>query len=273
MTDERTGAGESGATLALLWRREMAEKENAPSPPRKGPKRALTVERIVETAISVADNEGLNAVTMRRIAQALGVVPMTLYTYVPGKPELLDLMLDSLYVQMVPSQTSDASWRSRLEGIAHDNLSLYRRHPWAALISTARPPLGPGLFAKYERELSALDGLGLTDVEMDDALTFLLSFVRACAREEASILRASQQNPLTDAQWWESNAPLLAQLVNERDFPLGTRVGTATGESRGAAYSPEHAYTFGLARVLDGLATLIEGSRRQDGQTPIANAR
>ena len=102
---------------------------------------------------------------------------MTLYTYVPGKAEFLDLMLDAAYQWLPLTDTTDRPWRERVTAIADENRALYLRHPWASEVSTLRPPLGPGLMAKYEHELAALQGLGLTDLDMDDALTYLLSRV------------------------------------------------------------------------------------------------
>jgi AcrR family transcriptional regulator len=195
---------------------------------------------------------------MRRVAQALGVVPMTLYTYVPGKAELLDLMLDAAYAGMSRTDTTGAPWRHRLATIAGENRALYEDHPWAAAVSTARPPLGPGSIAKYEYELSALAGLGLSDVEMDDCLTYLLAFVQASARAAQDARAAREQTALTDPQWWEAAGPVLARYLDPRRFPLASRVGAAAGEAHGSAYDPDHAYRFGLQRVLDGLATLIE---------------
>jgi AcrR family transcriptional regulator len=127
------------------------------------------VDAVVAAATRLADAEGLEAVTMRRVAQALGVVAMTLYTYVPGKAELLDLMLDAAYTRMARPRVSRQPWRERLTRIAEENMALFEAHPWAAAISTIRPPLGPGLMAKYEHELSALEGLGLDDIEMEPA--------------------------------------------------------------------------------------------------------
>src|SRR5262245_63377848 len=126
----------------------------------------------METATAIADAEGLEAVTMRQVASALGVVPMTLYTYVPGKAELLDLMLDAAYAHMPRTDTSGQPWRQRLASIAAENWRLYETHPWAATVSTIRPPLGPGQMAKYEHELSAFDSLGLDDPPVDDCLTY-----------------------------------------------------------------------------------------------------
>src|SRR2546430_2174150 len=78
----------------------------------------------------------------------------------------------------------------------------------------ARPPLGPGLMAKYEHELSALDGLGLDDVEMDAALTYLLTFVQAWARAAADAQAARQDTATDDEQWWAAHAPLLQRVLD-----------------------------------------------------------
>ena len=100
----RTGAGDPARTLRLLWRDPAAV-------PRHGPRQGLTIDQIVAAATALADTEGLDAVTMRRVAASLGVVPMTLYTYVPGKAELLDLMLDSACARMPRTDTAGRPWQ------------------------------------------------------------------------------------------------------------------------------------------------------------------
>ncbi|MEV5510145.1 TetR/AcrR family transcriptional regulator [Streptomyces orinoci] len=251
MPTERTSAGDPARTLQLLWRDASPDR-------RRGPRRGLSIDAVVAAATAVADAEGLDAVTMRRVAQELGVVPMTLYTYVPGKSELLDLMLDAAYARMPRTDTSGQPWRRRVTAIAEENKALFERHPWAATVSTARPPLGPGLMAKYEHELSALDGLGLGDVEMDDCLTHLLMFVQTCARAAAEARAVRNDGAMSDQQWWEANAPLLARVLDEKSYPRAVRVGAAAGAAHGSAYDPEHAYAFGLQRVLDAFAALID---------------
>jgi AcrR family transcriptional regulator len=195
---------------------------------------------------------------MRQVAHILGVVPMSLYTYVPGKGELLDLMLDTVYGQMPRSDLSRQSWRERLAAVAQENRALFDLHPWVAEVATNRPPLGPGLMAKYEHELGAFEGLGLNDVEMDAALTFLLGFVHAAARSAAEAARVRQDSAMSEEQWWAANAPLLARVFDQNKYPTASRVGAAAGTAHGAAYSPDHAYHFGLQRVLDGLGALID---------------
>jgi len=246
----RTGAGDPVRTLQLLWRDPAAI-------PRHGPRQGLTIDQVVAAATELADADGLDAVTMRRVAARLGVVPMTLYTYVPGKAELLDLMLDAIYQAMPRADTSGQPWRQRVSAIAAENRALFDAHPWAALISAVRPPLGPGLMAKYEHELAAFDSLGLDDIQMDAALTHLLAFVQAWARAAASTLDARSSTGMDEEQWWAASQPLLERALDPRSYPLAVRVGTAAGTAHRAAYSPEHAYDFGLQTILDGLAALI----------------
>jgi hypothetical protein len=184
---------------------------------------------------------------------------MSVYTYVPGKAELLDLMLDSVYAAMPRPRWRTRSWRSRLTSVASRNRALFEAHSWAASVaSLSRPPLGPGLMEKYEHELSAFDDTGLDDVQMDAALTYLLGFVQASARAAAEVDAVQRETQMNDAAWWEKNAPLLARIFDEKSYPRAVRVGAAAGAAQSAAYNADHAYEFGLQRVLDGLGVLID---------------
>jgi AcrR family transcriptional regulator len=241
---------EARRTIDLLWLDEPAS--------RRGRRKGLTVVQVVDAAIALADEEGLDAVSMRRVAQELRVVPMTLYTYVPDKSALLDLMLDAVYLRMPRKDAAPASWRERLATVAEENRLLYARHPWAAAVSQSRPPLGPGLMAKYEHELRAFDDSGLDDVETDSALTYLLGFVRSSARAAADARATAEGSARSDQQWWAENGPLLAKVFDPQAYPRAVRVGAAAGAELGGAFNPGHAYDFGLERVLDGLGVLIE---------------
>lgn len=251
MPSERLNAGDPDRTLALLWREPVAT-------PRRGPRPGLTVEQVLEAAIALADGHGLEALTMRAVADALGVAPMTLYTYVPAKAELLDLMLDAAYAAMTRTDTTGRAWRDRVRHVAQENCSLYQAHPWAVAVSTHRPSLGPGQMAKYEHELHAFDDLGLTDIDRDAALAHLLSFVRAHARAAQEARRAHENSRIDDQQWWEINEPLLRRVLDPGTYPLAVRVGTAAGTAHGASWNPDHAWSFGLARTLDGLGALVD---------------
>jgi AcrR family transcriptional regulator len=247
----RTGAGDPARTLRLLWRDPAVV-------PRHGPRQGLTVDRIVASATALADADGLDAVTMRLLAADLGVVPMTLYTYVPGKAELLDLMLDAAYQRMPRTDTTGQPWQQRVTAIADENRALFEAHPWTAAITTGRPPLGPGLMAKYEHELAALDGLGLDDIQMDAALIHLLAFVQAWARAAGDFQATRQDTAMDEEQWWAASGPLLQKVLDPGAYPLAARVGTAAGTAHRGAYDPQHAYDFGLRTILDGLAALMD---------------
>jgi AcrR family transcriptional regulator len=247
MPSERTGGGDPARTLALLWR-------TGEQAPRRGPRPRRSIDEVVEAAIAFADEAGLEALTIRALAARLQLSPMAVYTYVAGKAELLDLMLDALYLRIErPAWAPAQGWRERLGAVAAANRALYADHPWAARVSTARPPLGPGLMAKYEHELAALDDAGLDDVDRDAALTFVLGFVQAAAVAAQDATAAGD-----DGAWWASAGPLLERAMDDERYPLAVRVGAAAGAAQGAAYDPERAYAFGLERVLDGLAALIE---------------
>ncbi len=252
MTD-RSGAGDPARTLQLLWRGPAADGS------KHGPPQGLSVDAVIGAATRLADADGLDAVSMRRLAKALDVAAMTLYTYVPGKAELLDLMLDAAYAGMARRDTTGRPWRDRLTVVAEENKALFESHPWAVAVSTIRPPLGPGAIAKYEHELSALDGLGLDDVDMDAALSYLLSFVQSSARAATDARVIQRDSAMNDEQWWAINAPLLTRVLDAGAYPTAVRVGAAAGAAHGSAYDPDHAYEFGLQRVFDGLGVLIDG--------------
>lgn len=251
---ERTNAGDPDRTLALLWR----DAARPPGPgSRRGPRPGLSVDRVVDAAVALADEHGPAALTMRRVADALGVATMSLYTYVPAKAELLDLMLDHVLAAMPRADTGDRPWRERVRAVADENRALFDVHPWSASVADHRPSLGPGQMAKYEHELHAFDGTGLTDLDRDAALDHVLTFVRAHARAAQEARRAREESAVDDARWWAINEPLLRRVLDPDAYPLAARVGTAAGSAHGTAWHPERAWAFGLERVLDGLAVLV----------------
>lgn len=253
MNEHRTGAGQPSRTLALLWGQDDATRR------RKGPARSVSVAQVVDAAVQLADESGLAAVTMRAVAERVGVSPMSVYTYVPGKPELLDLMVDACCARMEPAAWGRRRWRGRLTAVAEANRALLTAHPWLTEVAAlSRPPLGPGVIAKYEHELSAFDGTGLSDVNIDAALSHLLGFVHGHCRAAHDNARATTDSAMSDADWWAANQPILARAFDERAFPRAVRIGAAAGAAQGSAWDPEQAWTFGLARTLDGLGVLIE---------------
>ncbi|MRG96241.1 TetR family transcriptional regulator [Polyangium spumosum] len=257
MAPNKPATPDPARTLALLWRHHLSPLKT------RGPRQSLTVDRVVEAALTIADERGLDAVTVRSVAQAVGASPMSIYTYVPGgKTELIELMIDQVYLRAERPALDPLGFRERILSIADQNRALHAAHPWLVHASTSRPPLGPGVITKYEYELSAFDGLGLSDVEIDAALTFVLGFVQANARSAEGAAALPEATGMTDEAWWEAQADLLRRVVDPEKFPRATRIGEAAGAAQGGAYQADAAYRFGMDRVLDGLARLVERNRK-----------
>ena len=246
---EFTGGGDPARSLALLWR-------TAPRPSR-GPKPGLDVDQIVVMAVHVADAHGLAELSMRQVAEQLGVGTMSLYTYVPGKAELLDAMVDLVCAETSRPDPPADGWRARLEHIARDNRDLYHRHPWLLQLATCRPPLGPNVTAKYDYELHAVDGIGLTDVEMDTVISLIVGHAQTSARIAVESVQVAHHSAMTDEQWWQANGPLFEKIFDPHRFPVAARVGTSAGQAHNAAYNPAHLFEFGLQLLLDGIESLV----------------
>ncbi|GLZ41855.1 TetR/AcrR family transcriptional regulator [Actinokineospora sp. NBRC 105648] len=254
-TKDHSGGGDPARSLALLWRKQTQ------APVRNG-RRDLSVDRIVAAAMAVADTDGLGALSMRRVADKLNVGTMSLYTYVPGKAELIDLMLDTVYAEAECAEGT-GGWRPRLEAVARQNWALYHRHPWMLRVGVSRPPLGPNVMAKYDYELGTLEGTGLTDIEMDTVLNLVIGHAETAARRAVRATATEGDTGVTDEQWWRAHGPVLSTLMDRERYPLAARVGEAVGSAHGTAYDPAHNFEFGLARILDGVAALV--ASRQSG--------
>ena len=171
MTTERTPAGQLRRSLELLW-------EGDPRPTR-GPRPGLTLDRIVAAGIALADREGIDALSMRRVAGELGVGAMSLYRHVPGKAELLALMLDRVSApdEDVVRAAQSGRWRDVLATVAHGSYRMYLTHPWLLQVNWTRPAMGPNSVAGMELFMRGLGGLPITDQERISVLITIDGFV------------------------------------------------------------------------------------------------
>lgn len=241
---ETSGSGDIVRTLHLLW-------DTGPRPSR-GPKPGLTLDRIVEAAVRIADTEGLEAVSMRRLSTELGTGTMSLYRYVPGKGELLDLMLDR--VQRTGDDTSvfGDNWRSALEVLGHESLALYQRHPWLLQVNQSRPVLGPSAIDGMEKVISRIKPMGLSDPELVSVVIMIDSYVTGAARTQLYTQEAERRTGLTDAEFWAAQGPVLEKVMAGGRYPV---MAALSAEAFGPDF--DH-FGFGLQRILDGLEALVE---------------
>jgi AcrR family transcriptional regulator len=229
-------------TLELLW--------GTGHRPTRGPKPALSVERIVAEAIALADAEGLASLSMQRLADRLGFTKMSLYRYVPGKAELVALMLDTA-LGAPPEMggvdgAAEEAWRGRLSVWCETVYERLREHPWSLEVSVGVRPIGPNEMAWMESALAALADTGLTTAERLDTVVLLIGHARSLV----------QQTRVVDADEFEKQiAGQLAEMVAAAADRYPAAVAAFAEE--GAVAGGEGALKFGIGRILDGLAVLI----------------
>ncbi len=232
--------------LQLMW-----------APSTKVGRTGTTVRSVTQTAIDFADASGLEALTMRAVAQEVGIGAMTLYGYVPGKAELVELMLDQLAATTYDGHdqpTATHGWREGLRHVAERNFAHTVQHAWSANVAPARPILGPGNCLKYEAELAPLDGIGLSDHDMEHVLTTVLGMTSAAARWQVGLDRVRTDSQLSDAQWWALSQPVLGAAMEGMALPVSSRVGQTTA----SAGDPPNSLKVGLDLLLNGLSAQLQ---------------
>ncbi|MGW3233053.1 TetR/AcrR family transcriptional regulator [Kitasatospora sp. NPDC001095] len=236
-------------TVRLLW--------GPPARPTRGPKPALSLERIAAAGVEVADAEGLDAVSMQKVAGLLDFTKMSLYRYVPGKAELIALMVESA-VGAPPDAPTGAGWREQLTAWSHHLAESFARHPWLLDATVGARALGPRELAWLERAVAALDGHGLTGPERMDAAVLLTGHVRGITAQS----RAAGPAGTPEAELLAALGTVVREHADR--FPA---VAAAMADPEGR----DQALEFGLERILDGLAALIE-RRTGPRAEPRANA-
>jgi AcrR family transcriptional regulator len=259
MAAEFSGGGDQARSIALLWGVDAAGRTPTG---RRGPKPRHSVEAVVQAAIALADAEGLAALSMRRVAEVLQLSPMSLYTYVPSKAELMDLMLDHVAAEIEEPDPADGDWRAQITQLSRQRWAMSQRHPWLTQVAMHRPPLGPNVLAKAEATLRAIDGLSLSEMEMDQITALVADYVRGAIRAAIDAREVERESGITDEQWWSQSTPLLAGLMDPDRYPTMVRIGEAYKSGAMPPPDPERNFEFGLQRVLDGIEAFIASRQK-----------
>lgn len=253
-TTESSGSGDVSRSMELLW----GTGERAT----RGPKPGLTLDRIVTAAIELADAEGLAAVSMRRLSTELGAGTMSLYRHVPGRAELVDLMLDRVQGEGPRAREPEADgstpdWRKTVETAARDELALYQAHPWLLSVNQTRPVLGPGAVGGMESMLAGIKDTGLSDPELISVIIMVSGYVSGVARTQVHAVEAQQVTGVSDDEFWQAQEPMLSTVMNSGRYPL---MAALSPEAFGPDF--DH-FEFGLQRLLDGLEVLVDRRARR----------
>ncbi len=168
--------------LDLLWGRRERGK--------RGPRPGLSADAIVEAAVRLADAEGLEAVSMARVAAELKFTTMSLYRYVASKDELLQLMFNASALGAESVVIEGDDWRSRLRSWSIIQRDMLDRHPWITQLPMAAPPVAPNSLHFVERALEAMDGTGLAESQKIRAIGLISSYTLSEARMANDAARA-----------------------------------------------------------------------------------
>jgi AcrR family transcriptional regulator len=231
---------------ALVWERPEPPSRPAPTP--------LNRDMIVGAAIELADADGLDAVSLRKVAAALDAGPMRLYGYLSAKEDLLDLMVDAVYAEIPVDEPAAAQWRDTLRALAHRTRAAAHRHQWFADLLGGRPQLGPHALARMEASLAALDGApGFGDIDaVMGAVHAVNAYVIGAIRSEIAEVRAERASGMDEQQWQHAAGPYLVRMLATGRFPtLAKVVENSTHPEADVVFDT------GLDYLLDGIAARL----------------
>ncbi|MGP4102854.1 TetR/AcrR family transcriptional regulator [Nonomuraea sp. KM90] len=240
-----------------------------PERPAYGPKPTYSRAQITEAAIRIADTEGLEAATMRRIAAEIGAGAMSLYRYVPSRDNLIELMADRLQGEIDVEGMPSGDWRADLTRYADGLRAMWLRHPWIATVQRSLPSFGPNQLRLIERLMGVLDPFVSIDENLG-LIAMLNGYIEGTVREENSSAMEFRRSGLSESEWMARSYPYIDQLVKSGEYPIFTKI---VMEARQPHLSRDDQFRYGLQRVLDCIAAALpsaaeshrEGREEQDG--------
>jgi AcrR family transcriptional regulator len=244
-TPGELGTEQGRRIIELLW-------EPAASAPSRGPKPKLGLDDVVATGVSIADADGLARLSMRKVATRLGVGAMSLYTYVPGRTELVDLMIDRAYAELdLPAE--DLPWRASVEQQVGERWRMYERHPWLLDLNMARMPVGPHVLDADEALYAAVFRAGLRGTDVVSTTNLITWQLLGAARSQILESDEARRTGTSAEAYWESRASFWETYFDDQRYPTMAAVWEAGG------FDDDQAYAFNrlLARLLDALESSL----------------
>ncbi|MCG6495468.1 TetR/AcrR family transcriptional regulator [Kitasatospora sp. A2-31] len=234
--------GRAGVDPEALW--SVSER------PRRGRPPAHSRAEITATAVAIADAEGLAAVTMRAVAARLGAGTMSLYSYVPNKETLLELMIDEVSGDHRLPAMPTGDWRSDLRRIAHEQRAIMRRHPWLPAALPARQTLGPNTLAVLDHVLAVMIPTGLDAQARLETFSLLTGFVASHMSYELAQQRAVEAAGRSPGELLDAQARYLRAAVADGRYPhLAQALAIPGGDQ-----NPQAVFDRLLDRVINGIA-------------------
>ncbi len=230
--------------IALAW--------GVAANPQRGPKREMSVERIVEAAMEIADAEGLTAVSMAAVASRLGFTPMSLYRYVNAKEDLILLMQEEATGAPSDAARAAGDWRERLEALYREQLQNYLAHPWVLDIPISGVPATPNSAAWMDAGLSALAGTALTYEERLAVMLLVTGTAHWAGTILAGYAQVQRERGIDEQEITRNEDAVFRALISADAFP-----DLREAIDAGAFLDESDPFSFALARGLDGVADYI----------------
>jgi AcrR family transcriptional regulator len=206
----------------------------------------LTRERIIEAAVALADEHGLDELSMRKLGAELGVEAMSLYNHVEDKGDIFDGMIDSVF-SSIPLPEPEASWQDAVRGVGAGAMDRFTTHPWVVTLLMQRGNFGPGALMFMDHVLAVFSAAGFSDEDTHHAWQMMASHTMGLAFQSAT-------NPGGHEPGFENVESVLAQLGDR--FPNVVRLAPLLAQCE---FDTE--YLFGLEIIIDGLEARLAGDR------------
>ncbi|MGW7480042.1 TetR/AcrR family transcriptional regulator [Nonomuraea muscovyensis] len=213
------------------------------------PRTALSRERVLRAAAQVADERGVASVTMRKVAEHLGVEAMSLYYHVAGKDEILDGIVDLVFdeIELPPGE---ADWKTAMFRRAASARRVLSRHTWALGLMESRRNPGPATLRHHDAVIGSLRAAGFSIGMAAHAFSALDSYVYGFVLQESSL-------PFSTPDELEDVAETIGRSMPAGMYPHLAEMMTDHALQPGYAYAEE--FEFGLGLILDGLERILRG--------------
>lgn len=230
-----------------IWTRE---RKAAPA------RETLSRAQIVTAAMAILDADGVNGLSMRKLAAKLGAGATSLYWHVPTKDDLVDLLIDEVWGEIDVPEPELAGWRSGALLFGHSLRSAVLRHPWIPEVMYTRPSIGPNAMSLGERGLVLFGAAGFSEHEVDLAMGSVMSYVLGTVSAEVATREMVRKSGRSEDSW-VSDLLEQAEARASDEYPAmqrSVRRRTTTDLDAGLTEN----FVFGLDALLDGLATRVK---------------
>lgn len=236
----------------------------------RGPKAAFTPDDVVQTAMQIADEDGLSAVTMNAVAARIGLTTMALYRYFPNKEALLDAIVDAGLGPPPRPAEPRGSWRDEVAHWSRAKREMLCSRPWLAELPFVAAPHGPNWLSWLEALTEPLSRTGLSSPDIGEMIGVVDGFTRGASDTAISLARARARGT-SEAEWAAEVGADLGRAIGDPRFPKFAAL--LTTPSDGKPRRMDESFDFCLERVLDGIELYVDSAKEQSARLPGAKSK